>query len=162
MPSQQLKTGLILLGAAVAVAALVLGLNMLNRGKPGPGSQAAQAANGPAPQSQEAGGVTLQVTFDPTSTTPGQPVTFKVSMDTHSLELAQFDLAKLSRLTLQPGGTLTPTRWKPDGEPGGHHVGGALTFNDPSGLTAKAKSISLVIQGVAGADRSFQWPGTGQ
>lgn len=83
-------------------------------------------------------------------------------MDTHSADLGQFNLAKLSRLTLDPGGTLPPTAWIPSGDTGGHHVGGTLSFDDPAGLTAKARSITLVIEGVAGSDRSFTWPGAGK
>lgn len=111
-----------------------------------------------APQTSDGGGV--QITAVPRD---GAGLAFEVSMSTHSVELGGYDLARLSRVTLEPGGTMVEAKWEPEGPADGHHVAGVLTFSDPKGLKATAKRIEVEITDVAGVkSRKFQWTADGK
>ena len=92
------------------------------------------------------------VQVQPTTLQPGQPVTFAVSLNTHSVELSQ-DLAKVSTLSDDLGNKYSPSAWK-GSPPGGHHRSGTLLF---PALNPKATKVTLLISGVGGVNRSFTW-----
>lgn len=95
--------------------------------------------------------VTVQV--QPEDIVPGQPLRFKISLNTHVVEL-NYDLAAISTLTDGQGRTLKPTAWEGAG-PGGHHRSGTLVF---PALGPDAASLRLVIKGVADVpERVFEW-----
>ena len=81
-------------------------------------------------------------------------MSFEVVMDTHSIDLDQYDLGQLSLLKDNKGNEYRPVSW--DSEVGGHHRNGILTFS----LTApadKINKIELTIQNVAGIkERVFE------
>lgn len=158
--SKRIIIALSILGALLAAAAIAVGLTAMKRAP-----QPTSISSSPAPsapgdartQMSDGGGVQVQVTFDPKQAAGGA-VVFQVSMNTHSVELSQFDLGKLAELTLDPGGVLAGATWQPEGNGGGHHVSGYLTVKDPQGLLARAKTVRLQLRDVAGeASRQFQW-----
>lgn len=95
--------------------------------------------------------VTVQV--QPEDIVPGQPLRFKVKLNTHVVEL-DYDLAAISSLTDGQGRVLKPTAWEGAG-PGGHHRSGTLVF---PALSPDATALRLVIRGVADVpERVFEW-----
>jgi FlaG/FlaF family flagellin (archaellin) len=155
---------LTLVGAVIAVGAITVGLSTVAKPRTAPAVASAVPAtpeNAGDVKFNDGGSVQVQVTLDRKATTNGS-VVLQVSLNTHSVELGQYDLAKLSHLTLEPGGPLTEATWKPDAN-SGHHVGGTLTFSDPGGLYAKAKELTLEIRDLAGVPaRTLQWQVAGQ
>lgn len=109
-------------------------------------------------QASDGGGVQAQVVFDPRTASQGQAITFVVTMNTHSVELGNYDLSKLSRVILDQGDTLTQATWQPKGAGNGHHVEGTLTVQDPKGVVRAARSVTLEIRGLPGSEvRRFEW-----
>jgi len=109
------------------------------------------------PKTSDGGGVTIEVSFVP-PTEAANALLFEVSLSTHSVELGEYDLEKLSQVTLQPGGALAEVEWKPQGPGEGHHVTGMLTVKDPKGLLAAAKMVGLELRDIAGVPvREFEW-----
>jgi hypothetical protein len=162
--SKRLVTLLTIAGTVVAVGAVALGLSTITR--PAPTTSApltsSVAAASPEAQMSDAGGLQVEVKFNRTASTKGS-LEFDVGMNTHSVELGQFDLTKLSQVVLVPGGTISDFTWQPAGPGSGHHVEGKLTARDPKGLLSAAKSITLEIKGLASQDvRRFQWKGSQQ
>jgi hypothetical protein len=108
-------------------------------------------------QSNEAGQVTIAVTWDRGESAP----VFKVAMDTHSVDLDAVDLSQVAVLRTDQGAEVRPTGW--DAPKGGHHRSGTLTFpgTTPSGavvLGGDTRSFDLIIRGVAGIpERAFRW-----
>jgi len=86
----------------------------------------------------------------------GKEVGFRIKMDTHSGDLS-FDLTKVAYMTDSAGSTYLPRGW--DGSAtGGHHREGTLSFPPLSG---RPTSIRLVLKGIYGVDRTFEWNLTG-
>lgn len=82
-------------------------------------------------------------------------ISFEIVMDTHSIDLDQYDLGKLSLLKDNKGNEYRYVSW--DSEVGGHHRSGNLTFS-PVALADKINKIELTIQNVAGIrERVFEW-----
>lgn len=82
---------------------------------------------------------------------------FDVAMNTHSVDLDQYDLGELAVLRDDEGNQYRPTLWRSG--PGGHHRKGTLTFPLPDSLgSGKAKYLEMVIRGVAGVkERVLRW-----
>lgn len=82
---------------------------------------------------------------------------FDVSMNTHSVNLDQYDLGKLSVLLDEQGNQYIPSSW--ESAPGGHHRKGTLTFATPDSLgQGKTKYVELIVRDVAGVgERIFKW-----
>ena len=107
-----------------------------------------------AVQSSSAGSVTIDVEWTDTG---ASFITFNVSMNTHSVELDDYDLGKLIVLRDDDGNEYLPLSW--DSAPGGHHRQGTLTFTLPETLSqGTAKYLEMVINDVAGiAERVLIW-----
>ncbi|MDP2953094.1 MAG: hypothetical protein Q8O76_07255, partial [Chloroflexota bacterium] len=82
---------------------------------------------------------------------------FEVGMNTHSVDLDRYDLAKLATLRDDSGKEYLPVSWR--AEPGGHHRSGTLTFPIPDSVgQGKARYLDLVIRDVAGVkERVLKW-----
>ena len=82
-------------------------------------------------------------------------LSFDITMDTHSVDLDQYDLAQLSELTDDKGNNYPPVSW--DSASGGHHRTGILTFSQP-GTQGEPGTLILIIRNVAGIqERMFKW-----
>jgi len=80
----------------------------------------------------------------------------RVVMDTHSVDLDGFDLARAARLRLDGGAWVAPSAW---GAPaGGHHRAGILAFAalDRKAFDA-ARTVELELVDVAAPSRIFRW-----
>jgi hypothetical protein len=97
-------------------------------------------------------GVTIAIT--PVQLALGNNTTvFAVTLSTHTVDL-DYDLVKLATLQIDEGPPLAAISW--DGNQGGHHVSGILTF--PSVGVAAIHSINIVIREVANVPTwAFAW-----
>jgi hypothetical protein len=95
----------------------------------------------------------VQVEVKPVQLTAGKPVSFLISMNTHSVDLSQ-DLTAVATLKDDQGREYKPLTWQ-GSSPGGHHRSGTLAF---PALAGNAKSVTLIIRQIADVpERSFQW-----
>ncbi|MDF1513133.1 MAG: hypothetical protein P1S60_04920 [Anaerolineae bacterium] len=78
---------------------------------------------------------------------------FAVTLNTHSVDLA-YDLTELATLQLDEGTPLTAILW--DGNQGGHHISGTLSFQNVD--IAGASTVNMVIREVADVPTwTFTW-----
>jgi hypothetical protein len=112
-----------------------------------------QPTNGSV-QSSTGGAVTIDVEW---VSVDDASLVFKVAMNTHSVDLDQYDLSRLAILQDDAGNEYHPISW--DSAPGGHHRRGTLTFPVPDSLTrGKARYIEMVIRDVAAVkERVLRW-----
>ena len=105
-------------------------------------------------QTHDGGGVTIDVEWKGIE---NDSLVLNISMNTHSVELDQYDLSKLTVLLDSNGLEYTATSW--DSAPGGHHRMGVIRFPVPPSLTQKTTTyIKLVIRNIAGVDeRVLRW-----
>ena len=82
---------------------------------------------------------------------------FSVAMNTHSVDLDQYDLGELTILRDDADNEYHPVSW--DSAPGGHHRMGTLTFPLPDSVSqGNAKYIEVMIRDIAGIEeRVFKW-----
>lgn len=114
----------------------------------GSGAAAAEMA----PQSSQAGGLTISV--KPTDVSP-QAATwrFQVGMNTHSVELSD-DLARTAALVDASGKEQPALAWEGD-PPGGHHRKGELRFK---ALSPRPQALELrIARAGEAAPRVFRW-----
>jgi hypothetical protein len=124
-----------------------------------PGAVAATASATTAPtgdtltQTNDEALVTVEVTPLNLADRAAEKLTFKVVLDTHSVELA-YDLKSIGTLSTDSGETVQPTDWT--GAPGGgHHKEGVLAFPQ---LKNRSQSLTLVLRGIADVpERTFTW-----
>lgn len=95
----------------------------------------------------------VTVDVQPEQLAKGQPVNFAVSMNTHSVPLAE-NMVAISELKDDTGKTYQPVNWK-GFPPGGHHRRGTLEFPK---LEGNPKKVILIIRNVSNIpERIFQW-----
>ncbi len=82
---------------------------------------------------------------------------FHVAMNTHSVNLDQYDLGELAVLRDDEGKEYGPASW--DSASGGHHRQGTLTFPLPDSLSQrKARYVEIVIRDVDDIkERILKW-----
>ena len=132
-----------------ALVAIALILGALALASLGCGGDAQPKSAETAKQSNDEGGITLQVTWNGELESPS----FDVVMDTHSVDLDAYDLGQLAVLRTDAEDELEPVGW--DAPEGGHHRTGILRF---ARLDAGAGYIELVIRDVSGVpERRFRW-----
>lgn len=120
---------------------------------PSSGSSSHEPANGLI-QSNTGG----RVTFDVEWIKVGDSLLiFDVSMNTHSVDLDQYNLGELAVLRDDTGNEYHPVSW--DSAPGGHHRRGTLTFPLPDSVSqGKTKYVEMMIRDVAGIEeRVLKW-----
>lgn len=108
------------------------------------------------------GAVTIALTYlNPLGKAKEGEIAFKVSMDTHSVNLDQYRIDALTILRDDRGNEYRPIAW--EGSGGGHHFSGILRFAsiDPSGnpiIRPETKYIEVIVKDVAEiSERSFKW-----
>ncbi len=82
---------------------------------------------------------------------------FNVAMNTHSVDLDQYDLGELTTLRDDADNEYHLVSW--DSAPGGHHRRGTLTFTLPDSLSqGETKYLEIVIRDVADInERVLKW-----
>ena len=140
------------LAVAVLIAAALLALSLfLASQSPVVSSPTADVA-----QTSAGGEVTVKATWLANQATP----TFAVVLDTHSVALDGYDLAKLATLRVD-GREVAPTSWQAPA--GGHHRSGTLVFPSTAAdgtplITVQTQAVDLVIRGVGGVpERTLTW-----
>ncbi|MBI2851346.1 MAG: hypothetical protein HYX80_09995 [Chloroflexi bacterium] len=118
-----------------------------------PASSVSGPTNG-LKQTNDGGSVTIALTWQGEK---GNSLVFNVAMDTHSVDLDQYDLGKLAILRDDNAKEYRPTSWQ--ARPGGHHRTGTLTFPLPDSLSqGQTKSAEIVIRDVSGIqERVLRW-----
>ncbi|MFN4218948.1 MAG: hypothetical protein ACK4HB_06695 [Candidatus Bipolaricaulia bacterium] len=138
----------------------------------GPTTQPTPSAPAQAPteaeltRSSQGEGITISVTFmNPLlkpEETAGQFV-FKVALDTHTVDLSQFDLTKLAVLRTSEGITVSEGfSWEPESESGHHRKGllkVAATLKGAPIITKETKYIELELKEIGTPSRVFRWEG---
>jgi Spy/CpxP family protein refolding chaperone len=141
------------------------GKGMMGGGMGGQPQSPMQMAGSPQNLTQEdkQGAVTVTATL----LTPDKPRTdgklaVQVKLDTHTVDLDQYQLEKLAVLRDAQGLEVQALGLEsPNGS--GHHREGVLTFpgTDASGkrlLSPDAKTLTLILRGIGGVEeRAFQW-----
>ena len=114
-------------------------------------SDSVDAAASGLTRTHSGGGVTVKATYlNPHS--PGD-VRFQVTLDTHSVDLDEYDLKDLSLLRDETGKTYQSTRV--DNKGSGHR--GQITVIFPK-VSPETRWLELVIKDIAGVkERSFRW-----
>jgi len=108
------------------------------------------------------GPITVKVAFDPQQETKRDELLFKVEMDTHSVELGNIDLGRLSVLRNEKGAEVNPSKWSSPGK-AGHHVKGTLVFQNAHGpgkllVGPDTRYVELVVKDVGEVtERVFRW-----
>jgi len=149
----------LLIGASIALAVVVAGGCSANGAPQGgvtasPGSSSAAASTGGSVQSNTGGKVTIDVEW---LGLDNGALTFRVAMNTHSVDLDGYDLMDLSVLRDDMGNEYYPESW--DSRPGGHHRKGTLTFPVPDSVNQReTEYVELIIRDVAGIEnRTLTW-----
>ena len=141
------------------------GMGMMGGGMGGLSQSPQQMAGGSPQLTQEdtQGAVTVSATL----LTPDKPradgkLAVQVKLETHAVNLDQYQLEKLAFLRDAQGREVQALGFEsPSG--GGHHREGVLTFpgTDASGkplLSHEAKTLTLILRGIDGvAERTFRW-----
>jgi hypothetical protein len=112
---------------------------------------------------QRGGGVAISLTYlNPTEKAPEGKIAFELSMNTHSVDLEQYDMAQLASLQDDQGHEVQALALaSPTG--GGHHRSGMLVFpqSDAAGnplVREETKHLQVIIREVANKQRwVFQW-----
>jgi len=104
-------------------------------------------------QTKEEAAVTVKVT--PLNLNDAAPsvLDFKITLDTHSVDLG-YDLTAIASLSSDAGEEVKPVKWDGPGG-GGHHKEGVLSF---PALKNRGQALTLVLRGIADVpERTFVW-----
>lgn len=117
-------------------------------------------------RSSQAAGITVSVTFMNPLLAPEETagkLVFKVSLDTHTVDLSGFNLTQLAVLRTSEGVIVTEGfAWEPESE-SGHHRKGVLkiadTLNGAPILTKETQWLELELKEIGTPSRLFKWEG---
>jgi len=130
-------------------SAFILSLGLLLGGLPVAGESGA-AASEPT-QTHSGGGVTVKVTY--LNPQRSEDARFQVVLDTHSVNLDEYDLKSLSLLRDGTGKTYQPKQVENKGS--GHHRQITIVFPK---VAPETKKLELVLKEIAGVkERSLRW-----
>jgi hypothetical protein len=100
------------------------------------------------------GAVKVSVVYLTPEKSPEKGVAFKLTLSTHSVDLDQYNIQKLSFVRVDGGVSLPSLKWVPAGA--GHHLQGTLRFAEE--LPAGNHRIELIVKGIDGVkERIFKW-----
>lgn len=92
----------------------------------------------------------VRITIKPTNIT--NFLSLEVSLDTHSVDLDEYNLKELAYLRDSKGNIRKPLSWESDG--GGHHVSGFLKFESVD----HTNGFEIIIENIGGVkQRVFKW-----
>ncbi len=149
--------GLVMLMVVLVTVGCSKGFTSAGKSLPSPAATAAASSGGPtngAVQSSDGGNVTIDVEW---LGRDGDRLSFSVAMNTHSVDLDEYDLGELAVLRDDHGNEYRPESW--DSAPGGHHRRGTLTFDAPNSVdSGEAAVVEMVIRDVADVgERVLTW-----
>ncbi|RHW38883.1 hypothetical protein D1B31_12930 [Neobacillus notoginsengisoli] len=151
-----------------AIAAIGLGIMLLNNnvGQEGPETAIAQrvqesneqrpdvqGTESPLSKTDAQGAVTIRASILPEESGDGK-LTFEILMNTHSVDLSQYNLAEMA--TISSGGKELPAsfEWKTDGQDS-HHMKGMLVW---TGTVSLDKDLKLVLKDIGNIpEKRFFW-----
>ncbi len=145
----------------IMVAVLIAGCStgFVSQGKEAASGAPPFVPSSPSPtkglvQSSSGGAVTIDVEWQGEE---NNSLVFAVALNTHSVDLDQYDLGELAVLRDNGGQEYHPTSW--ESAPGGHHRRGVLNFPLPESLSqGKTEYVEIVIRDVAGIkERVLKW-----
>ncbi len=121
---------------------------------------AAQSIQWPATVKNRGGGVTVEAKYLGASAA-GDPIRFEIKLDTHSVNLDQYDLKQLATLRNDRGVAVKPLTFEKTGS--GHHIQNILAFpaKDEAGKSVAGDGVSsleLVLFDIADVpQRVLRW-----
>jgi hypothetical protein len=137
----------------------------MSAGGTGGQHQSAQGVGGTPPLTQEdaQGGVTVSATLlTPDKPRPDGTLAVQIKLDTHTVDLDQYTLEKLTVLRDGQGREVPALRLEsPSGS--GHHREAVLSFpaTDAGGtplVSPEAPAVTLIVREIGGIpERTFQW-----
>ena len=148
---------LVTLMVVVVTVGCSKGFTSGGEGLPATAATAAASSAGPTngvTQSSDGGSVTIDVEW---LGRDGDRLSFAVTMNTHSVDLDEYDLEELAVLRDDQDNEYRPESW--DSAPGGHHRRGMLAFNTPDSVeSGEAAVVEMVIRDIAGVgERVLTW-----
>jgi hypothetical protein len=100
------------------------------------------------------GPVEVSATFQKSTGAEAGSVVFRLALNTHSVDLNQYDLKQLSFIQFDGGQPVQAAKWEPSGS--GHHFTGTLTFD--RAIPQGAKKLNLFIKEIGGVqERVLEW-----
>ncbi len=127
-----------------------------------PFPSAAQSIVGPATAKNQGGGVTIEAKYLGTAADGAvEALRFEIKLDTHSVNLDQYDLKQVASLRNDQGVAVKPLTLEKKGS--GHHIQNVLAFpaKDEAGnpvAGGAAKAIELVLFDIADVpQRILRW-----
>jgi hypothetical protein len=85
---------------------------------------------------------------------PEKGTAFRLTLSTHSVNLDQYDIQKLSFTRVNGGVSQPAVKWIPSGA--GHHLKGVLSFAEE--LPDGSHQIQLIVKNIDGVkERIFKW-----
>ena len=109
--------------------------------------------NDGATRNDNQGNVMIAATYQGAEQKDG-PVSIKLALNTHMVDLSQYDIQRLSYLQFDDQTPIQAAKWVQSGE--GHHIRGTLTFAGSAGKSVK--KLRLILKGIGGIDqRVFEW-----
>jgi hypothetical protein len=133
---------------------------------PAPSAPSTSPTEADLTRTSQAEGITVAVTFMNPLLKPEESagkLIFKIALDTHTVDLSQFDLTKLAVLRTSEGVTISEGFiWEPESE-SGHHRKGMLKAADTVGgapiITQETQWLELELKEVGMLSRVFRWEG---
>lgn len=105
----------------------------------------------PAPEAKTINFGRVEIGVTPTSIKPNEPIVFKLTFTTHSVEL-NYDLTQVIKAEDDKGNTYPVSNWS--GGSGGHHLEGDLTLTP---LKSGAKQLKLKFSGIDQEGGELMW-----
>jgi hypothetical protein len=113
-----------------------------------------QPVNATLQSNSEGGAVTVEMRWRGVQ---DRLLVFDVALDTHSVDLDQYDMGELTVLKDDASREYRAVLW--DAPPGGHHRSGKLAFPVPDSLSqGNARYLEVIVRDVAGVpERVLRW-----
>ncbi|MBI2859370.1 MAG: hypothetical protein HYX90_09865 [Chloroflexi bacterium] len=122
------------------------------------GCSASKGESGAAGKGQVREAVAGQVTIVAERTERDGQQVFMITLDTHSVDLTRYDLARAAVLQDDRGNVFPAAAWVPSSDGGSHHMKGQLRFASPPTLAnSQTRYLRLVIKDVGGVVSTLQW-----
>lgn len=115
-------------------------------------------------RTNDEGPVTIAFSYmDPSQSSEyGDGIAFYTTINTHSVDLSQYQLDKISYLVDSSGNKYTPSGWVESEGSGGHHRSGVLVFSGSdgsgAGILSNDRYFEIIVKDVGGIpERTFRW-----